>query len=221
MVKKVSTDFVGAEHEFHSREFARGWAERFSPTPERMRLFELIHSQLKEVIPDGGRIIELGIGPAYLAEYLLERMQSVSYIGIDFSSPMLEIANERLNAHSSRVTYLQADLVNDTWEESAFAPVDAIVSTWALHDLGSPENVCKVYQRSYDALRNGGLLLNGDFVKPDGAPQEFEGGRFHVVEHFELLNEVGFSNATCLSKFEIEIVDPTAAQNYACLKAER
>ena len=217
----MSNHVVGAEHEFHSREFARGWAERFSPTPERMRLFELIHSQVKEVIPDGGRIIELGIGPAYLAEYLLERMPVVSYMGIDFSLPMLEIANERLNDYSSRVTYLQADLVNDAWEESEFAPADAIVSTWALYDLGSPENVFQVYQRSYDALRNGGILLNGDFVKPEGAPQEFEGGRFYVAEHFELLDEVGFSNAACLSKFEIEVVNPTPAQNYACLKAER
>jgi hypothetical protein len=118
---------------------------------------------------------------------------------------VLEIANERFKEHSSRVTYLQADLVNNSWEESEFAPADAIVSTWALHDLGSPENVCKVYQRSHDTLRSGGVLLNGDFVKPDGAPQEFEGGRFYIAQHFELLDEVGFSNASCLSNFEIEI----------------
>ena len=63
----MTTDFVGAEHEFHSKEFAIGWAERFVPTPERLRLFELIFSQLTEVIPSDGRIVELGVGPRYLA----------------------------------------------------------------------------------------------------------------------------------------------------------
>ena len=217
----MNKDFVGAEHEFHSKEFVTGWAERFAPTPERVRLFELIHSQLKETVPPGGTVIELGMGPAYLAEYLLDRMESVSYIGIDFSLPMLEIARERLRQHLPQVTYLNADLVDDSWEEGAFAPVDAIVSTWALHDLGSPENIKNVYQRSFDALVKGGFLLNGDFIKPVHAPQEFEGGRFYVSDHLELLAEVGFTNAKCLADFEVEIENPTPAQNYSCLKAVR
>ena len=66
----MKTDFVGAEHEFHSKEFALGWAERFIPTPERIRLFELIFSQLEESVPRDGNIIELGIGPGYLADFL-------------------------------------------------------------------------------------------------------------------------------------------------------
>ena len=187
----MTTDFVGAEHEFHSKEFAIGWAERFVPTPERLRLFELIFSQLTEVIPNDGRIIELGMGPGYLASYLLERMSNVSYCGIDFSLPMLEIAQERLQRFSSRVTYMQADLVGEAWEERVTKPVHAIVSTWALHDLGSPENINTVYERSNSALENNGILINGDFIKPNGAIQEFEGGRFIVGKHLELLGDTG------------------------------
>ena len=96
----MTTDFVGAEHEFHSKDFALDWAQRFVPTPERVRLFELIFSQLRQVIPSDGAIIELGIGPGYLAHYLLERMPEVSYLGLDFSLPMLEIAQERLQIFS-------------------------------------------------------------------------------------------------------------------------
>ena len=75
----MTTDFVGAEHEFHSKEFALGWAERFLPTPERTRLFELIFSQLNDAIPRNGNIVELGMGPGYLADYLLKRMPDASY----------------------------------------------------------------------------------------------------------------------------------------------
>ena len=217
----MTTDFVGAEHEFHSEEFAIAWAERFVPTPERLRLFELIFSQLTEAIPSDGRIIELGMGPGYLASYLLERMSDVSYCGIDFSLPMLQIAQERLQRFSSRVSYMQADLVGEVWEERVTKPVHAIVSTWALHDLGSPENISTVYERSNSALENNGILINGDFIKPKGALQEFEGGRFIVGKHLELLGDAGFSNPRCLSVFEEEIENPTPSQNYACIKASK
>lgn len=217
----MTTDFVGAEHEFHSKEFALGWAERFVPTAERLRLFELIFSQLKEAIPSDGNIVEIGIGPGYLANYLLERMPNASYCGIDFSAPMLEIACERLHRFSSRVTYTQADLVEDAWEESVSKPIHAIVSTWALHDLGSTDSINTVYERSYSALGHSGILLNGDFIKPAGAIQEFEGGRLHVATHLEILGNNEFSNASCLSLFEEELDNPTPAQNYACLRAEK
>ena len=217
----MTTDFIGAEHEFHSKEFAIGWAERFVPTPERVRLFELIFTQLKAAVPEDGNIIELGMGPGYLAHYLLEKMPNVSYCGIDFSQPMLEIAQERLQRFSSRVTYKQADLVEEAWEDSVTEPVHAIVSTWALHDLGSPKNINTVYERSYRALDNDGILVNGDFIKPTEVAQEFEKGRFYVAKHLELLGNAGFLNARCLSLFEEEIENPTPAQNYACIRAEK
>ena len=217
----MTTNFIGANHEFHSKEFALGWAERFDPTPERIRLFELIVSQLQESIPADGNIIELGLGPGYLAKYLLDRIPSVSYSGIDFSLPMLEIAQKRLSEHSARVSYTQADLVQTAWEENISKPVDAVISTWALHDLGSPENTNRVYQRSYSALESRGVLLNGDFIKPEGAKQVFEAGRFHIDKHFELLTNIGFRNVSCLSLFEEEIENPTPAQNYACIRADK
>jgi cyclopropane fatty-acyl-phospholipid synthase-like methyltransferase len=217
----VKSNIVGADHEFHSKEFALVWAERFEPTPERIRLFDLIASQLQKSIPADGYIIELGLGPGYLAKYLLDRMPDVTYCGIDFSLPMLEIAQERLCKHSSRFSYIQADLVAAAWEERISKPADAIISTWALHDLGSPENINRVYQRSFTALNYNGLLLNGDFVKPTGATQTFEAGRFFVSKHLELLGEIGFSNACCLSQFEEETVKPKPSQNYACVRAEK
>lgn len=217
----MTSNIVGANHEFHSKEFALGWAERFEPTPERIRLFDLIVSQLHKSIPVDGNIIELGLGPGYLAKYLLDRMPDVTYSGIDFSLPMLEIAQERLHKHTSRISYTQADLVEAAWEEKLSKPADAIISTWALHDLGSPENINRVYQRSYTALNDNGLLLNGDFVKPSGSTQTFEAGRFFVTKHLELLGEIGFSNVCCLSLFEEEIENPTPSQNYACIRAEK
>ena len=111
--------------------------------------------------------------------------------------------------------------MKEAWEKKVSEPVHAVVSTWALHDLGSPDNVNIVYERAYNALRDGSVLINGDFIKPVGAKQEFEGGRFYVSKHLELLTDIGFSNVSCLSLLEEEIENPTPAQNYACIRAEK
>jgi hypothetical protein len=146
-------------------------------------------------------------------------MPNIEYSGIDFSRPMLEIASSRLESYSSRVAYVQADLVEDDWASMVAAPINAIVSTWALHDLGSQKNVEIVYEKSAKSLSNRGVLLNGDFIKPDGAIHDFELGRFPIDRHLELLTQVGFENVKCLVLLEEEIESPTPAQNYACFRA--
>ncbi len=211
-------EVVGAHHEFHDDEYVAGWANRFAPTPERLELFNVILSELTSRIPPNSCVVELGIGPGYLADHLLSALPSIQYYGVDFSSPMLVVARQRLMPHSARATHIQADLVKDNWWTGILTPVDAIVSTWALHDLGSQENVEVVYASWAQVLQDGGMLLNGDFIKPDKAIYEYEPGRFQIARHIEILRRVGFKSAECLVLLEEEIDSPTAAQNYACFK---
>jgi SAM-dependent methyltransferase len=191
------------------------------PTPERMALFNVILSELKTRISPTGCVVELGIGPGYLADHLLQQMPEIQYYGVDFSSPMLDIARQRLRQQSARVTYVQADLIKDNWWADILTPVNAIVSTWALHDLGSPENVEVVYRSCAQVLQDDGILLNGDFIKPDRAIYEYEPGRFEIAKHLAMLQRVGFKSTECLVVLEEEIESPTAAQNYACFKGEK
>lgn len=213
------TTLVGALHEFHDPDYAQDWADRFVPTPARLHLFEMIHAQLLAHIPADGHVVELGIGPGYLAEFLLQRMPYITYCGVDFSKPMLEIAGQRLGEFADRISFMQKDLVDDDWDSDVARPTHAIVSTWALHDLGNPDNVFTVYRRSFQALGDKGVLLNGDFIKPDQAVQEYEGGRFEVARHLAALAGRGFAESKCLSLFEEELDNPTPAQNYACIQA--
>jgi len=211
------SEVVGATHEFHEAEYAEDWARRFIPTPERLHLFGTILQQLESAVPADGHIVELGIGPAYLAEYLLERMPRISYEGVDFSQPMLTQAATRLDRFGDRVQFQQADLLGDSWVGDLASPPSAIVSTWALHDLGGQAQTLHVYGACAAALAEGGILLNGDFVKPDGTRLPFEPGRFLIGRHLELLQEAGFSEIDCLHLWEKELEAPTSSQNYACL----
>ena len=213
------SEIVGAIHQFHDADYAEDWARRFDPTPERLHLFETILQQLQNEIPAAGHVVELGIGPAYLAEYLLDRLPRISYEGIDFSQPMLTQAASRLERFGARLHLQQADLLGDGWNADLSRPPAAIVSTWALHDLGGQAQTAQVYRACAGALPQGGLLLNGDFVKPDGARHPFEPGRFAVSRHLDLLREAGFFYTCNLGLWEVETEAPTAAHNYACLLA--
>jgi len=209
---------IGAQHQFHDAEFVQGWAERFVPTPERLALFDAILSELRSQIPASACVVELGIGPGYLADHLLGGLPGIHYYGVDFSVPMLQIARHRLQPHAGRIGYVQADLLKDEWWSEIPGAVDAVVSTWSLHDLGSRESVGRVYEHCAQLLQGGGVLLNGDFIKPDGVVHEYEPGRFEIEKHIALLRRAGFELADCLLVLEKEITAPTPAQNYACFR---
>jgi hypothetical protein len=112
----------------------------------------------------------------------------------------------------------QADLLSPDWTTKLEHPVGAFVSTWALHDLGGEPQTAKVYCDCRGVLPPGGILLDGDFVKPERTRREFEPGRFPVSRHLELLAEAGFRDPRVLILLEPELVDPTPAQNYACME---
>jgi len=213
--------FVGAEHEFHDEAFAAGWAERFTPTAPRLRLFEAILEQVRGSSSAAGRVVELGVGPGFLAERVLAGLPTVQYIAVDFSEAFLSIARRRLARFVGRVTFVQADLLSSRWLGAVGGSVDACVSTWALHDLGGPDATFKVYRDCAELLTGGGVLLNGDFVKPEGTAFMFEPGRFEVSRHLELLRSAGFARCACLERFEVKIKSPTPAQNYALLAGRR
>jgi len=211
--------FVGAQHEFHDAAFVRGWADRFVPTAPRLQLFDLILDQIRQPSVPNPHVLELGIGPGYMARHILERNQAITYEGLDFSEVFFEVAKETVGDMLHRVTLTKADLMNQSWPKALSKRPGAIISTWALHDLGGQQAVADVYARCYETLSTGGVLVNGDFIKPDGTIWEYEPGRFEVGRHLEFLRTAGFSDPKSLAHFEQNVKDPTPAQNYACLVA--
>jgi SAM-dependent methyltransferase len=215
------TRLVGAQHEFHDPAFVQGWADRFVPTAPRLALFDVILDQIQRLGIAEAHVLELGIGPGYMARHILERDDTVTYEGLDFSEAFFEVAKRTLGKLSERVTLTKADLMDQFWTARLARSPQAIISTWALHDLGSQQAIAHVYGRCFDALPESGVLVNGDFIKPDGTNWDYEPGRFEIARHLDLLREAGFKNPTSLFHFELEIEQPTAAQNYACLVARK
>jgi SAM-dependent methyltransferase len=211
--------FVGAQHEFHDAAFVQGWADRFVPSPPRIALFDLILRHISEPALPNPHVLELGLGPGYMARHILERNAVITYEGLDFSEVFFAVAEKTIGENMPRVKLTKADLTDQGWPRALSRQPGAIISTWALHDLGSQAAVADVYARCYEALPAGGILLNGDFIKPNGTTWTYEPGRFEVDRHLELLSQAGFSRPSSLGHFETNIDNPTSAQNYACLIA--
>lgn len=213
--------FVGAQHEFHAAAFVQGWADRFVPTAPRLALFDLILDRIAALGRADAHVLELGLGPGYMARHILERNATISYEGLDFSDVFFDVARKTIGPMMARVTLTKADLMDQSWPARLPRQPDAIISTWALHDLGGQQAVADVYARCHDILAPGGILLNGDFIKPEGTAWAYEPGRFEIARHLDLLRQAGFADPTSLATFEDNIDTPTAAQNYACLFARR
>ncbi len=213
--------YVGAEHAFHDAGFVRDWAKRFVPTESRIRLFDMILNELERPGLPNAHVVELGIGPGYMARHILQRNERISYEGVDFSDAFFEIANETIGDLMHRVVLTRADLMDQGWPGKLAKTPGAIVSTWALHDLGGQNAVAEVYARSHETLPEGGLLVNGDFIKPRGTSWTYEPGRFEIERHMELMRQAGFANPKSLAHFEPNIDNPTPAENYACMVAVR
>jgi SAM-dependent methyltransferase len=215
------TGFVGAQHEFHDPAYVQGWGERFVPSPPRLALFDMILAQIRRLPVNAPNVLELGLGPGYMARHLLQRHPALRYEGLDFSTAFFEVAKRTLGDLQARVTFTNADLTDPGWPMRLARTPHAIISTWSLHDLGSEQAVENVYARAFATLPAGGILVNGDFIKPDGTAWEYEAGRFPVARHLELLRAAGFAAPVSLGVFELELDNPTAGQNYACLFAAK
>ena len=209
---------IEALHDFHDADFSKAWADKFESTPERLRLFQTILQHI-EGFGKELSVLELGIGPGYLADFLLENLPNITYEGLDFSEAMLDIASKRTAKYSQRIHFTQADLVRDNWTTQLKKAPNVIVSTWALHDLLEKKNIASVYQSAFEILQKGGVLLNGDFIKPETSTHEYEGGRIKPSEHIELLQVAGFQHCVSVAEFEISVEEPTTANNYVCFKA--
>lgn len=210
---------IEAIHQFHDLGCSREWAEKFTPTPDRIALFNTIQDRISRRNHAKVHIVELGIGPGYLAEFLLNKLPLTFYEGLDFSEPMLQIAEERLKRFKQKINFTQADLTNSNWNQKLKQDCNVVVSTWALHDLLAEEQIFSVYQVVNQILPSGGQFLNGDFIKPEKSTFEYEAGRLKPSIHLKLLKKAGFEKIACVDEFEVNIENPTTANNYSCFEA--
>ncbi len=108
------------------------------------------------IVPDGGRVLDVGCGPGRVALDLADRGLDVA--GVDLDPAMIERA--RAHAVKSSGRKLSFDVGNAAalpYDDDSF---DLVVSTFALHHWSEPEAALNEIAR---VLQPGGVALVWDF----------------------------------------------------------
>ena len=102
-------DDVASPIDLRRMEDAREWAETATQKrPWRSEFFQAF-AHLIEQQSSGKecRVLELGSGPGFLAQHLLQALPNIDYAALDFSEAMHTLARERLGEASSRVQFIK------------------------------------------------------------------------------------------------------------------
>jgi tRNA (cmo5U34)-methyltransferase len=175
------------------------------------------------LIPAGAkRILDLGAGSGALTAFVRKAFPEARIHLLDFSTPMLELAKQRLGDDAG-LTYEISDFTRVKLPED----LDAIVSAVSIHHLDDAEKP-GLFVRAHEALRPGGVFINADQVlgptpeleerykalwlaqvREDGATEQQirdslyrqEEDRCATVDQqLQWLREAGFADADCWFK---------------------
>ncbi len=136
-----------------------------------------------------GLVVDLGGGSGRLVERVLERWPATRGLIVDQSEAFLDLATRRLERFGDRAAFVCRRLQDD-WRVDVAEPAAAIVSMSAIHHL-DPVEKRQCYQHCHDALRPGGVLLNGDEVRAE-SDDEY---RAHVERWSEHMQRLIDTNA--------------------------
>jgi tRNA (cmo5U34)-methyltransferase len=126
-----------------------------------MHAYDQTHEMILTMLPFSQRdepcVLELGTGTGNLMQKLLDRFPHSTAVGYDLSEEMLARARAKLVPYRERVQLYQGDISQTSFP----GPFDAVISAIAVHHVPPPDKPT-LFQRLYDALRPGGVLVLGD-----------------------------------------------------------
>ena len=126
-----------------------------------MDAYDLTHEMILSMLPLAQqtpmRVLELGIGTGNLTQKLLDRYSASTVVGYDLSVEMLARARAKLTTFKERIELHEGDIGQTSFP----GPFDAVISAIAVHHVPPPDKPA-LFQRLYEALRPGGILVLGD-----------------------------------------------------------
>ena len=186
---------VPSDHDFFDPAYVKRWTESIGRyRPERKRLFEVFAAEAKRIKKGALSVFELGCGPGFLAEALLNACEIARYTLVDFSPHMLDLSRTRLQEFHDRTVFVQADFKKADWTEAVPTGFDLVVSLQAVHELRHASRIPKLYAQLQGLLAPGGTILICDHVNSSRSSH----GAAHfmtVEEHLSAFKKVGFINA--------------------------
>jgi ubiquinone/menaquinone biosynthesis C-methylase UbiE len=183
--------------DFHTMSSARAWADSaMQKRPSRQEFFELFVKELSSLNRKDLATLELGSGPGFLAHHILQSLTEIKYTMLDFSSPMHELARQRLGAFAENVRFNQADFKTKEWTLS-LETFDAVVTLQAVHELRHKTYALELHSSVRGLLRKGGIYLVCDHFIGKGGMTNTD-LYMTAAEQCSALENAGFKNVQCV-----------------------
>jgi SAM-dependent methyltransferase len=185
--------------DFRKLEQARAWADQANvKRPWREEFFHLFARELLSIGADELSVIELGSGPGFLAQEILQALPHVDYTALDFSKAMHSLARERLGRLSGGVRFVDANFKQPNWN-IGLPTFDAVISMQSVHEVRHKKRVPALYAAVRKLLHKDGVFLVCDHYAGEGGMADHE-LYMTVEEQGEALRNAGFSDVTLLLK---------------------
>ena len=163
-----------------------------SKRPFRAEFFARFGSAIASSKTTDCRVLELGSGPGFLAEYLLGAIPNISYSALDFSAAMHELARIRLGSLRSRVTFIERDFRMPGWADE-LGKFDFVITLQAIHELRHKRHAPTFHRQVKNLiLDTGSYFVCDHFHGDDGMPNDQL--YMTVTEHSEALLDGGFKS---------------------------
>lgn len=190
----MNTDDVPSPIDLRLMRDAAEWeATAMSKRPWRMEFFRRMQEEIAAAVPPARRILELGSGPGFLAQYLLRNLPDVSYVMLDFSAAMHQLARRRLGVLAERAELIERDFKQPGWSER-LGVFDCVVTIQAVHELRH-----KRYAPALHAAVKGLLSPGGRYLVCDHyfGPDAMQNDRLYMTvdEQRAALAKAGFRRA--------------------------
>ena len=151
----ITKQLLDLNHRFYT-EYGRD----FSATRGRLQTGVL---RVIESLRGDETILDLGCGNGELARTLSRRGHHGSYLGLDFSLPLLDEAERE--AFAFPVQFIQSDLVSDDWEHVIASDdmFDIVFSFAVLHHIPSVELRLQIIQKVHGLLNPDGMFIHSNW----------------------------------------------------------
>lgn len=103
-------------------------------------------------------VLDIGSGTGLFSAILLSKYPKANITLIDLSDGMLDIAKRRFN-NNQNITYINEDYTKYDFNTK----FDIIISALSIHHLSAIDKE-NLYNRCYNALKDGGIFINVDQV---------------------------------------------------------
>jgi 16S rRNA G1207 methylase RsmC len=121
-------------------------------------MFQAFADQLRQLGKADLQVLDIGSGPAFLAEYLLGVLPHLRLSLLDFSQPMHELASIRLREHVAQVQFLQRNFKDADWVRE-LGTFDVVVTNQAVHELRHKKHALALHTQAASILVAGGCYL--------------------------------------------------------------